>query len=98
MKGIGEFLSERVAKALPAPQAEGAGEAKAAALVVLRESAVPADAQKLANSLEAFASSPEFAKAVDEAVPPPHPGESEEEFVARAKEAIQRILMGKFGR
>src|SRR5947209_695354 len=98
MKPIGDFLSERLIKALPGPKPEGTGEAKTTALVVLRESVPKDEAEQLATSLEGFASSPDFAKAVNQAVPPPLPGEPEDEFVSRAKEAIRALLMAKFGR
>ena len=98
MKGIGEFLSERLVKALPGPKSDGDGEAKSQAIAVLRDSVPPAEAEQLATSLEGFASSADFAEAVDDAVPPPRAGESEEEFVVRSKEAIRSVLMAKFGR
>jgi hypothetical protein len=92
MQPLGNFLTGRLIHALPS-------EAKKRALVVLREDPVlAARAEQLASSLERFASGPDFAEAVNLTVPPPSPGESEEEFVSRAKEAILVLLMAKFAR
>ncbi len=54
-----------------------------------------ADAEQLAASITAFASGAEFAAAVDAAVQPPIDGETEEQFVQRAKTAIRRIFLEK---
>ena len=98
MKPFGDFLSERLARALPAPKDDGTNEPKDRALVVFRDSVPLAEAQQLANSLGRFVASPEFAAAASGAIPPPRPGESEDDFVARAKSVLEGLLLDKFGR
>jgi hypothetical protein len=98
MKLIGDFLSERLARELPAPKAGNTSDPKGAALMDLRNAAPPAKVPQLADALQQFAASAEFAATVNDAVPPPRPGESEDEFVKRAKAALVALLLARFGR
>jgi hypothetical protein len=98
MRPFGDFLSDRLARLLPAPKDGGTSEPRDRALVVLRDSVPPAEAQQLAGSLQHFAASAEFAAAANSAIPPPRPGEPEDDFVARAKAALEKLLLDRFGR
>ena len=48
------------------------------------------------SAIEQFTTTDEFADLVNDAVPPPKPGETEDEFVRRAKSAMVELLLKKF--
>jgi hypothetical protein len=99
MNRLGDFPREQLLLALPAPAAEQAAGPKRTALVVAREQGLPPnEAERLATTLVEYAASEEFLTALNHSVPPPLPGESEDQFVRRAKEAIRKLLTAKFGR
>jgi hypothetical protein len=54
------------------------------------------EAEKFGETVDQFVLSQDFAELVNQAVPSPAPGESEEQFVTRAKQAIRDILLKQF--
>jgi hypothetical protein len=98
MTPLGDFLRDRLPKALPAPSAEGDKPAKSGALIAVREGIPTAEARALGAALEQYTVSEEFAEAANTAIRPPQPGESEDEFVERAKATLRNLLLDKFGR
>jgi hypothetical protein len=50
------------------------------------------EAEKFGQTVDQFVLSQDFADLVNQAVPSPAPGESHEQFVARAKQAIRDVL------
>ena len=96
MKPLGDFLRDclsDVRSALPPPMDASLEEN---VRIALRE-VLPSDqAEPLANNLQQYASSPEFAEQVNRSIPPPKTDESEEQFIERAKAELKRLLLKKF--
>ena len=98
MKPLGDFLGEQLRMALPARTKDSGEAANSGALVAFQEGVPEAEAKALGAALEKFAASKECAQAVNAAVPPPKSGESEDEFVERAKASLRSLLLAKFGK
>lgn len=56
------------------------------------------EATQREKDLRAFISSHEFASSVDRVVGDPREGESEEEYVQRAKDQIRELLLARFSK
>ena len=68
------------------------------ALVVIGDKPPTTETERVASALVEFAASPAFAAAVNKAIPPPGPSESEDDFVKRAKQALSKLLIAKVQR
>jgi hypothetical protein len=98
-KSLGDFLSQQLGRALKGAESADMSQSAVGAMTVAAEPAFsPRERQQLATQIVRHTATEGFAAAVNEAVPPPEPGESEDQFVQRAKAAIRELLLAKFGR
>ena len=93
---LGSIIKESLgALALPAPQ--HGTPLNALVLVDTLKDIVPEKhPEDAANNLYEFISSDAFASEVDKQVGDPAKGESEDQYVQRAKSQIERLLMSRF--
>jgi hypothetical protein len=100
MSKLGDFLIETV-KGNSAPGGVPAlGEMRSgigAALVAVPAKTAPAAIQQFENELTQLATSTEFLSAVGDEVGDPRVGESEDAYVARAKQAMRGTLQKMLG-
>ena len=93
---LGSLIKQNLsALALPAP--EHGVPVNAIVLVNALKNAIPdTQAEQVATNLYEYISSETFADHIDKQVGDPTEGESEDQYVARAKARIEKLLMSEF--